>query len=83
MLRLLLLGATAAVTMSTTAAMADDKSDCENGVAMIKAELKKEHPKPVLETLRKALSDAELEVVEEDWSECITYIKLARAALRK
>jgi hypothetical protein len=31
----------AAVMMSATAAMADNKSDCQKGVAMIKAELKK------------------------------------------
>ena len=71
------------VFMSTTAAMADDKSDCQKGVAMIKAELKKKHPERVLVTLRTALSDAELEVAEEDWSECMNYIKTARAALGK
>ena len=49
--------------------------------AMIKADLKKEHPMPVLETFRKALSDAELEVDEKDWSECMNYVKLARAPL--
>jgi hypothetical protein len=83
MLRSLLIGATAAVTISATAAIADNESDCQKGVATIKAELKKEHPKPVLETLRKALSDAELEVEEKDWSECMSYIKFARAALGK
>jgi len=62
MLRSLLLGATAAVTMSTTAAMADNKSDCQNGVAMIEAELKKEHSEVVLEALRKVLSITELKV---------------------
>ena len=71
------------VLMSTTAAMADDKSDCQKGVAMIKAELKKKHPEPVLVTLRSALSDAELEEAEEDWSDCMKYIKTARAALGK
>ena len=69
--------------MSTTAAMADDKSDCRKGIAMIKAELKKKHPEPVLVTLRKALSDADLEEVEGDWSDCMKYIKMARAALGK
>ena len=83
MLRSILLVATAAVIMSATAAMADDKSDCQKGVAMIKAELKKKHPAPVLATLRKAVSDAETEVMEEDWSECMGYIKTARAALSK
>ncbi len=51
--------------------------------AMIKAELKKQHPPSVLEASRKALSDAELEEGEQDWYECMTYIKTARAALRK
>jgi hypothetical protein len=73
----------AAVIISTTAAMADNKSDCQKGVEMIKAELKKKHPEPVLAILRKALSDAETEVIEEDWSECMDQIKTASAALRK
>jgi hypothetical protein len=83
MLRSVLLAATAAVMMSPIVAMADNKSDCQKGVAMIKAELKKKHPAPVLVTLRKALSDAETEVIEEDWSECMDHIKTARAALGK
>jgi 3-methyladenine DNA glycosylase AlkC len=83
MLRSVLLAAMAAVMMSASAAMADNKSDCQKGVAMIKAELKKKHPEPVLATLRMALSDAEGEVIEEDWSECMDHIKTARAALSK
>jgi len=83
MLRSILLISTAAVMMTTTAAMADNKSDCQKGVSMIKAELKKKHPEPVLAALRKALSDAETEVMEADWSECMDYIKAARSALKK
>jgi hypothetical protein len=83
MLRSILLAATAVATMSATAAIADNKSDCQKGVAMIKAELKKKHPAPVLVTLRKTLSDAQTEVIEEDWSECMDHIKTARAALGK
>jgi hypothetical protein len=82
-MRSVLLTATAAVMMSATAAIADNKSDCQKGVAMIKAELKKKHSAPVLVTLRKALSDAETEVIEEDWSECMDHIKTARGALSK
>jgi hypothetical protein len=33
--------------------------------------------------LRSALSDAELEEAEEDWSDCMKYVKTARAVLRK
>ena len=69
--------------MSATAAMADNKSDCQKGIAMIKAELKKKHPEPVLVTLRKALSDTETEEIEEDWSEWMDHIKTARAALSR
>jgi uncharacterized protein YqgV (UPF0045/DUF77 family) len=83
MLRSRLIAATAAVMVSATAALADNKSDCQKGVAMIKAELKKKHPEPMLSTLRKALSDAETEVIEADWSECMDHIKTARAALGK
>jgi len=83
MLRSVLLATMAVLMLSATAAVADDKSDCQKGLAMIKAELKKEHPATVVETLRKALSDAELEESEQDWSECKTYIKTARAALKK
>jgi hypothetical protein len=83
MLRSALLAATAAMIMSATGALADNKSDCQKGVTMIKTELKKKHPAPVLVTLRKALSDAETEVIEEDWPECMDHIKTARAALSK
>jgi len=54
MLRSDLLIGTAAVMMSATAAMADNKSDCQKGLAMIKTELKKKHPAPVIATLRNA-----------------------------
>jgi hypothetical protein len=81
MLRSLLLGATAAVTMSMTAAMADDKSDCQNGIAMIEAELKKESSEVVSEALHKALSFAELNVEKQAWSKCIKYIEFAHAML--
>jgi len=82
-MRAVLLLVAAAAMISATAAMADNKSDCQKGIAMIKAELKKKHPAPVLLTLRKALSDAETEVIEEDWSECMDDIKTACAARSK
>ena len=82
-MRAVLLSVAAAVMMSATAAMADNKPDCQKGIAMIKAELKKKHPAPVLLTLRKALSDANTEVMEEDWSERMDHIKSSRAARSK
>ncbi|MDN4999682.1 histidine kinase [Bradyrhizobium sp. GCM10027634] len=83
MLRSILLVASAAVMFTATAALADSKSDCQKGLEMIKAELGKKHPAPVKATLRKALSGAENEVTEEDWPECMDYIKTARAALKQ
>ena len=83
MLRLVLLVAPAAVMITATTALADTKSDCQKGLEMIKAELRKKHPAPVIATLRKALSGAETEVTEEDWPECMDYIKTARAALKQ
>jgi hypothetical protein len=83
MLRSILLVAAAAVMMSATAAMADNKSECEKGRAMIKAELKKKHPESVIATLRKTLSDVDTEVMEQDWSECVDFVKTARTALGK
>ena len=66
--------------MSATATMADNKSDCLKGVAMINSELKKKHPASMLVTLRTALSDVEM--IEEDWSECMDH-KTKRAARSK
>jgi len=83
MLRSVLLVAPVAVMITATPVLADNKSDCQKGVEMIKAELKKKHPAPVIATLRKALSGAETEVTEEDWPECMDYIKAARAALKQ
>ena len=40
-MRSVLLTVAAAVMMSATAAMADNKSDCQEGVAMIKAKLRR------------------------------------------
>jgi hypothetical protein len=84
-MRSALLPVATAVMMSATAALADSKSDCQKGVAMIKAKLKKKHPAPVLVTLRKALSDAETEVMEEVWSECMDHIRpcVQRAASKR
>jgi hypothetical protein len=63
--------------------IADWKSDCLNGVAMIKAELKKKQPQPVLDQLQQALDRVQIEVMENDWVECREYIATARKALQK
>lgn len=71
-----------AATAAPSGALADQKSDCLKGVAMIKAQLKKKHPQPVLDQLRKALDGAETEVAENDWPECIDFVAGARKAMR-
>jgi hypothetical protein len=64
-------------------ALADWKSDCLNGVALIKAELRKKHPQAVLDELQKALDRVQIEVMENDWVECREYIAAARKTLQK
>jgi hypothetical protein len=65
------------------AALADQKSDCMKGVAMIKTQLKRKHPQPVLDQLQKALEGAQMEIAENDWPECLDYIGAARKALQR
>ena len=64
-------------------AWADDKADCLAGVDMIKAEIAKNPPKPVLDRLRKALRDAERELKEGEFDECLDAVNDAKKALRK
>jgi hypothetical protein len=71
------------VGLGTLPALADQKSECLRGVSMIKAALAKKHPDDMRERLRQALANAQNEVVENDWSECVSYITQARSALRK
>jgi hypothetical protein len=44
--------ATVAILLLPAAALADKESDCQNGIATLKSELKKKHPKPVQDQLR-------------------------------
>jgi hypothetical protein len=81
MLRSLL--AIAVIVAIAGPAWADRKSECMRGVSMMKSELKKKHADDVRQRLQQALTNAENEVVEIDWSECATYITEARKALRR
>jgi hypothetical protein len=83
MLRAMMFLAAFIIFAGMNPALADWKSDCLNGVAMIKAELKKKHPQPVLDQLQKALDRVQIEVMENDWVECREYIAAARKALQK
>ena len=83
MVRTTMFLATFIIFSDATLARADWKSDCLNGAAMIKAELRKKHPQPVLDQLQKALDRVQIEVMENDWVECREYIAAARKALQK
>ncbi len=62
-------------------ASADSESDCQKGIATLKSELKKKHPKPVQEQLQKALKNAQKEDGEGDWDECVDAVKAGTRAL--
>ena len=64
-------------------AWADSESECEKGIAMLKSELKKKHPKPVQGQLQKALKDAQKEDSYGDWDECVDAVKAGTRALGK
>ena len=81
--RTLILATMLSIGLGGVPALADQKSECLRGVSMIKAALTKKHPDDVRERLRQALSNAQNEVVENDWSECVSYVTEARSALRK
>jgi hypothetical protein len=83
MVRAMMFLATSIIFAGANPALADWKSDCLNGAAMIKAELKKKHPQPVLDQLQKALDRVQIEMMENDWVECREYIAAARNALQK
>jgi hypothetical protein len=83
MLRAMMFLASLIVFAGPNPALADWKSDCLNGAALIKAELKKKHPQAVLDELQKALDRVQNEVAENDWVECREYVAAARKALQK
>ncbi|MCK0196268.1 hypothetical protein MWN34_05010 [Ancylobacter sp. 6x-1] len=62
-------------------ALADDAKTCNDGIAMIKAEIAKKPPKATLDKLTKALKGAEREHGEKEYDECVDYIKDAQKAV--
>ncbi len=73
----------AALLLLPARAWADSEGDCQKGIAMIKSELKKKHPKQVQDQLQKALKSAQKEDEEGDWDECLDAVKTANRALGK
>ena len=70
-----------ALTGST--AIADDKADCMNGIAMIRAEIAKQPPAATLSKLQAALRVAERELKEAEYDECFDAIEDAQKAVRR
>ena len=83
MLRAMIFLASLIVFAGTHPALADWKSDCLNGVALIKAELKKKHPQAALDELKRTLDRAQIEIAENDWVECRQYVAAARTVQQK
>jgi len=72
---------TLAVLCISGPALADKESDCQKGVATLKSEVKKKHPQQVRAQLQSALKNAQKEVDEGDWDECVDAVNTGRRAL--
>lgn len=64
-------------------ALADDKTACVAGIAMIQGEIAKDPSEPVLAKLRKALRAAEREQKEGEFDECLDAVGDAKRAIAK
>jgi hypothetical protein len=73
----------AALLLAASPALADNKSDCMQGIRSVKAQMKQKHPQPARDEAAKALAKAEDEVVENDWGECVDFVNRAKSALKK
>jgi hypothetical protein len=73
----------ALVMLAASPALADNKSDCLQGVRTVKAQMKKKLSEAPRAEAAKALTKAEEEVVENDWSECVDFVNQAKNALKK
>jgi hypothetical protein len=59
---------------------ADDLASCTKGITFIKAEIAKNPPAPVLTRLTKALKDANRELGEGEFDECMDAVRDAEKA---
>ena len=65
---------------SGPALAADDLASCTKGITFIKAEIAKNPPAPVLTRLKKALKDANRELGEGEFDECMDAVRDAEKA---
>ena len=73
----------AALAFSAFPATADDRADCNAGIAMIQAELDKKPPQATQTALQRALRSAERELKEAEFDECMDAVEDAKKALRR
>lgn len=81
MTKTILIAAIASLTIGLGAARADDAKSCDEGIAMIKAESAKQHPKAVADKLKTALRVAEREKGEKEYDECLDAVADAKKAV--
>ena len=67
-----------ATELGASPLLADDKSECLDGIKAIKTAIAKKPPNPVLDRLKRALDSAEQEEFEGDWDECVAAVKQAK-----
>ena len=82
-MKAMLVSIAALLAVATSPALADNKSDCMQGVRAVKAQMKKKMPEAARAEAAKALAKAEDEVTENDWGECVDYVNQAKSALKK
>lgn len=80
MTRTLIVAAAITMTFGLGAARADDAKKCDDGIAMIKAEAAKDHPKAVADKLKTSLRVAEREKGEKEYDECLDAVADAKKA---
>ena len=72
-----------AAALAAPEASADEQAECLAGIDMIRAEIARNPPRPVLDKLTRALRIAEREKGEKEWDECLDAVKEARKAVGK
>ncbi|WP_207460809.1 hypothetical protein [Azospirillum sp. SYSU D00513] len=72
-----------ALALAPSPARADDAQSCQAGVEMIRAEIAKNPAEPLLKKLQKSLAEAEREMKEAEFDECVEAVEEAKEALKK
>lgn len=72
-----------ALALAATGAAADDKGNCNKGIAFIEAQIAAKPADPVLKKLQKALRDAKRELAEAEFDECLDAVRDAEKATGK